>query len=712
MTANPVSADSSQPGIVEIRVHGIGNKELLDALGHPNFERLSPASEVATAPRVPTHLVRIINWARSNREFTKGFFWYIALPFTLINVVPYMRPSTGRSKYVFPLCGTLAGMVLTAAQLAWGVLLVETVLAHLPVGDEDKGWGQHVPLMIALVMVVIMVYRANKIAHMNDIRDPGPTPMVLALNVATAITFGVTVKPGFEEDTIIYLAYNVPLLEPYVGEDINPMLYWVLGTTLIIYIIAAYLLGYQVAASLKAWWRKRSSRSTSNAQPGSPLAGTTEAGSESNHAAILTPSKPSHDRLQVQESSSQQSSEQDATSIGDSEKAEDIKPEVPSNDKNAVRRRDIRTTAPYGMAAIVLLVTIILLHTLGSLLRIAVGDIMWVMNALAFSGRKISVPDAQTSFYAPAEVPDPQHVKLVDILPVYGVGLFVLLILCWLFVARTSHRLSNRRWPVDAAERAKVMRIRVCHTGRLMPRIAIAFYVLSFVVIYVVSLAVITAKPQSNVVHTLLVVCHFLAYGLILATALGQLPQLTDKAKLVADVVGFWPIRNHPLAGISYQRRVVAGIMMELNRYPDRTVVLVGHSQGSVICAWLIRKSRLPVKRERLHLITCGSPLVSLYQTFFPAYFTNEDFQDVRNKVASWHNFVRATDPIATTVKFADDVWIDDPGPDDVLAKHGNYWIAEKLVRCVEEIAECDALHQDFCDQQPAQHTNEQQVMS
>lgn len=691
MTTNEASSNSHGPGIVEIRVHGIGNKELLDALGHPVFERLSPASEVATAPRVPSHLVRIINWARSNREFTKGFFWYIALPFTLINVVAYMRPSRGRSKYVFPLCGTLAGMVLTAAQLAWGVLLVETVLAYLPVGDEDKGWGRYVPLIIALVMAAIMIYRANKIAHMNDIRDPGPTPTVLALNVATALIFGASVKPGFEEAPMNYLANNIPFLQYYRDEGLNPMLFWVLGTTLVVYVIAAYLLLYQVAASLRLLWNKRVRRDAGGGgQSTSELTGSTEI-SEPDRADAVSPTPTASSRQ------------------GSSHQAGNASSEAPKDDRTAVRQRDIRTTAPFGMAALVLLVAIILLHTLGSLLRIAVGDFMWILNAIAFGGRAISVPDDQTSFYAPAAVPDSQHVKLVDILSVYGVGLFVLLIICWMVFAGFSHKLSNQRWPIDAAERAKIQRVRICHTGRLIPRIAVTFYVFSFVLIYVVSLLIISARPQSNVVHALLVVCHFLAYGLILATALGQLPQLTDKTKLVADIVGFWPIRNHPLAGISYRRRVVAGIMMELSRYPNRTVVLVGHSQGSVICAWLIRKRTLPVKKERLHLITCGSPLVSLYETFFPAYFTVEDFRDVRQKVASWHNFWRATDPIATKVKFADNVWIDDPGPDDVLAKHGNYWIAEELVRCVDKIREDDAFPHDVCQQQPEEHRSSTQ---
>ena len=118
--------------IVEIRVHGIGNKELLDALGRPRFERLNPACEVTTAPPLPAHKIRIINWARSNQEFTKGFFWYVALPFTFANVIGYMRPARGGAVF-FATISFIYGLLLTATQVAWAALLVETAFSFVPV---------------------------------------------------------------------------------------------------------------------------------------------------------------------------------------------------------------------------------------------------------------------------------------------------------------------------------------------------------------------------------------------------------------------------------------------------------------------------------------------------------------------------------------------------------------------------------------------------
>ena len=79
---------------------------------------------------------------------------------------------------------------------------------------------------------------------------------------------------------------------------------------------------------------------------------------------------------------------------------------------------------------------------------------------------------------------------------------------------------------------------------------------------------------------------------------------------------------------------------------PAKPIALVGHSQGAVICAWFIRGGHWQEKpsenysdehaltmrcttpltnSQTIALFTCGSPLGSLYRTFFPRYF-NETF--------------------------------------------------------------------------------------
>jgi hypothetical protein len=92
-----------------------------------------------------------------------------------------------------------------------------------------------------------------------------------------------------------------------------------------------------------------------------------------------------------------------------------------------------------------------------------------------------------------------------------------------------------------------------------------------------------------------------------------------------------------------------------------------------------------PSHRKQVDLVTCGSPLVSLYAVFFPRQFSGAFFDEVRANSRSWANFWRDTDPIATPVGAGHDEQIPDPNPEDVvrvegqkrpLHVHGDYWIA------------------------------------
>jgi hypothetical protein len=140
-----------------------------------------------------------------------------------------------------------------------------------------------------------------------------------------------------------------------------------------------------------------------------------------------------------------------------------------------------------------------------------------------------------------------------------------------------------------------------------------------------------------------------------------------------ADLAGFWAPDLHPLAGTSYRLAVLRGLRRGVRDMrtdvPDKPIALVGHSQGAVICAWFIRGGHwrerpsenysdehalatgmhdtLDEQSDRIALFTCGSPLGSLYRTFFPRYF-DEHFvrAAARNSYGNvWHNYWRKTDP-------------------------------------------------------------------
>jgi hypothetical protein len=155
----------------------------------------------------------------------------------------------------------------------------------------------------------------------------------------------------------------------------------------------------------------------------------------------------------------------------------------------------------------------------------------------------------------------------------------------------------------------------------------------------------------------------------------------------VADVVGFWPIRSHPFSGLSYRDPVVDVLRSRIVAWQEVTddgepLVFAGHSQGSVLAAWLMRPAEATaagIPSQSVHLVTCGSPLRSLYATFFTAHFSERFFADVRGFSAGWINFWRDTDPIATPVPSADDDEIADP----LLRGHGDYWIEDQQMAAI-----------------------------
>ncbi|WP_165977505.1 hypothetical protein [Nonomuraea diastatica] len=116
---------------------------------------------------------------------------------------------------------------------------------------------------------------------------------------------------------------------------------------------------------------------------------------------------------------------------------------------------------------------------------------------------------------------------------------------------------------------------------------------------------------------------------------------------IVWDVSTFWPRAIHPLAPPCYTERVIPELIARIGRLAttDRdTVVLSGHSQGSVIAAALVLQLD-PDARRRIRLLTHGSPLRRLYAPFFPAYFAGHGLPALRDAVA-WRNLYRLSDPI------------------------------------------------------------------
>ncbi|MFB6871747.1 hypothetical protein [Streptomyces sp. NPDC056323] len=127
------------------------------------------------------------------------------------------------------------------------------------------------------------------------------------------------------------------------------------------------------------------------------------------------------------------------------------------------------------------------------------------------------------------------------------------------------------------------------------------------------------------------------------------------------DVGTFWPRAAHPFAPPCYAERAVPDLASRMSAWTALTrgrLVISGHSQGSVLAASAVWQ--LPAEtRGRVALLTYGSPIERLYARWFPAYFGPGPLHALHRSVHCWRNLWRATDPIGGRVRLDEG-----PGPE------------------------------------------------
>jgi hypothetical protein len=161
----------------------------------------------------------------------------------------------------------------------------------------------------------------------------------------------------------------------------------------------------------------------------------------------------------------------------------------------------------------------------------------------------------------------------------------------------------------------------------------------------------------------------------------------------VWDVLTFWPRCYHGLSVPSYAARAVPEVRWWIREHAGRGPLLVtGHSQGSVI-AFAAVSAELPVVPASapapgapaggvdgdpaaasvpspVSLLTMGSPIGTLYRTFFPEHFSVGAAKQLHAKITAgggrWVNLHRPTDPISGPIgelngDGAIDVSLEDP---------------------------------------------------
>ncbi|MBT9257475.1 hypothetical protein KMZ32_16350 [Phycicoccus sp. MAQZ13P-2] len=146
--------------LLEIRVHGIGDKDALASLGSPTVvDTVDGRAELVTAPPLPGHRVLLVNWARWNRSGS-AFGWIASWPFSLLNAAGEMRPP-GRAGGRHRLLTNALALTATALAHVWLAAALEVVSLLIPASDDLRRWPSAVAVALAgVVLLAVLGQRA------------------------------------------------------------------------------------------------------------------------------------------------------------------------------------------------------------------------------------------------------------------------------------------------------------------------------------------------------------------------------------------------------------------------------------------------------------------------------------------------------------------------------------------------------------------------
>lgn len=327
-----------------------------------------------------------------------------------------------------------------------------------------------------------------------------------------------------------------------------------------------------------------------------------------------------------------------------------------------------------AMAALLLVIAMALMHTISSLLRMAVG---W-LNAWAspFDGRDPRV----LNFHERALMPHHAgKAPRLDLVPLYGLAAVLSLAVVALVVIRFS---SDGPGPRPAADSTGAARAHWVHNLVIAAPKLLGPLSAGSAVVTLAAAAWLTMEMDDVMTgwsaYGVVLFIQALTAVVVLVVLLRSFSNVRATMSHIADIAGFWPVQYHPLAGLSYREAALDGIDAAIGA----KTVLVGHSQGSVLCAWWVRHRS---SGQKIDLVTCGSPLESLYAKFFPRHIGPVFFAQTRTRVLAWQNFWRDTDPIATPLPSADNEQLSDPGDRERVWAHGNYWIDEVQTAWIDD---------------------------
>ena len=150
--------------------------------------------------------------------------------------------------------------------------------------------------------------------------------------------------------------------------------------------------------------------------------------------------------------------------------------------------------------------------------------------------------------------------------------------------------------------------------------------------------------------------------GLVLPTLMAFLyaawndPTRRRAIGVLWDVGTFWPRSYHPLSPPCYAERAVPELQRRMWWLHDNggQVMLVGHSQGSVLATAALAQPKCRPEDDCVGLITFGAPVCKLYSWGFPGYFDHRLLEPLApgqaGRLSDWRNFYYPTDPIGGSV--------------------------------------------------------------
>ena len=670
----PPPAVSGRPphDVVEIRVHGIGDHDQWSSLGSPVVIESDERSGLAVVEprRRPEHRVLLFNWSRVTRRVLRPL-WYLAFPYTLLNVAEQMRPVGSRwGTVAHQALVRFAAVCLTVLTAVWVMSAGETAALML---NRERLLGVSAPRLLlwasACALIAVALGRARKSSGAH--RRSAALHAAVVAAVASAADVLEPARARLSDDsyfiahaTLAPDAAGLQQLRDYFDEA-GPAPDEVLRIEQFPYLDALGLVSYAClfAVLACAGFVALAALGTRRTVSG-PLVGTAAAVALSALLAVLTLTALFRSLPSVL-----------APLLRWLGHGAD--PVAPGTNLFPLFGRSQPNVA-------LPLVALLLLLLFAALLAACA----WMRPAFVLA----PLQEAVRARSRARSEGGPGELRAREVL---------------LRRMRWSHDLVTNRLPTVlsaalvclffAAEGLTYVLIQY-FMGRVERQESQWFTVW-------VGGAMVTEPPLATLGD------RAVSIGVTASVALGSWivvrgasGPLRSVFASMGDVAGFWPITVSPFGGRDYRGAVVSSLRSLIQRHGPEHVVLVGHSQGSVIAAWYSHENAPPVSAEdgpgRLRgLVTCGSPLLSLYGRFFPSSFDAEFYDAVGRGSRSWENFWRDTDPIATPLSppCHSHAVPDDPveAGDGRPRGHSDYWIEPAQTAAVERLVAGVASEED-----------------